>query len=137
MAFMKRPRLSSVEALTGHRLRLTFVDGRTYTLDFAPLLDASPGLTPLREASAFAGARVIPGEGWAVTWPALDIQIGADTLWLDVQAQQASDENTSEIEGYDSKVNNNAGRDAIRRENRRAGGPRGRRSPTLSGPSGH
>jgi hypothetical protein len=94
MAFMKRPRLTSVEALTGLRLRLTFIDGRTYTLDFAPLLDASPGLTPLREASAFAGARVIPGEGWAVTWPALDIQIGADTLWLDVQAQQACDENT-------------------------------------------
>ncbi|WP_295392976.1 DUF2442 domain-containing protein [uncultured Thiodictyon sp.] len=94
MALMKRPRLSGAEALTGHRLRLTFVDGRTYTLDFTPLLDASPGLAPLREASAFAGARVIPGEGWAVTWPALDIQIGADTLWLDVQAQQAPDENT-------------------------------------------
>jgi hypothetical protein len=27
-------------------------------------------------------------------WPDLDIQIGADTLWLDAQAQNASDENT-------------------------------------------
>jgi len=94
MASMKRPRLTSAEPLTGHRLRLTFIDGSSYTLDFKPLLDASPGLAPLREAAAFAGAMVIPGEGWAVVWPTLDIQIGADTLWLDVQAQQAPDENT-------------------------------------------
>ncbi len=94
MASMKRPRLTSAEPLTEHRLRLTFIDGSTYTLDFTPLLDASPGLAPLREAAAFAGATVIPGEGWAVVWPDLDIQIGADTLWLDVQAQQAPDENT-------------------------------------------
>ncbi|WP_295429503.1 DUF2442 domain-containing protein [uncultured Thiodictyon sp.] len=91
---MKRPRLTSAEPLTEHRLRLTFIDGSTYTLDFTPLLDASPGLAPLREAAAFAGATVIPGEGWAVVWPDFDIQIGADTLWLDVEAQQAPDENT-------------------------------------------
>jgi len=29
-----------------------------------------------------------------VEWPDLDIQIGADTLWLDAQAQNAADENT-------------------------------------------
>ncbi len=91
---MKRPRLTSAKALAGHRLRLIFIDGRTYTLDFLSLIDASPGLAPLREAAAFAGATVIPGEGWAVIWPALDIQIGADTLWLDAQAQQAPDEHT-------------------------------------------
>lgn len=94
MASMKRPRLSSVEPLAGHRLRLTFVDGRSATLDFLPLIDASPGLEPLRDSAAFAGAMIIPGEGWAVVWPALDIQIGADTLWLDIQAAQAPDENT-------------------------------------------
>ena len=65
-----------------------------YTLDLLPLIDASPGLAPLRDAAAFTEATIIPGEGWAVVWPALDIQIGADTLWLDVQAQQAPDENT-------------------------------------------
>lgn len=89
MASMKRPRLTSAEALAEYRLRLTFVDGRTYTLDFLPLLDDSPGLAPLREACVFAEATVIPGEGWAVVWPRQDIQIGADTLWLDAQAQQA------------------------------------------------
>ena len=37
---------------------------------------------------------LIEGEGWTVVWPDLDIQIGADTLWLDAQAQNAPDENT-------------------------------------------
>lgn len=94
MASVKRPRLRSAEALAGHRLRLTFVDGRTYALDFLALIDASPGLAPLRDVASFAEATIIPGEGWSVVWPTLDIQIGADTLWLDVQAQHAVDENT-------------------------------------------
>lgn len=94
MASMKRPRLSGAEPLPGHRLRLTLIDGRTDTLDFLLLIDASPGLAPLRDAAAFAQATIIPGEGWAVVWPALDIQIGADTLWLDAQSQHAPDENT-------------------------------------------
>ena len=33
-------------------------------------------------------------DGWSVEWPELDIQIGADTLYLDALAQNASDENT-------------------------------------------
>lgn len=94
MASMKRPRLRSVEVLDAYRLRLFFVDGSVYTVDFASLFDESPGLLPLRDATAFAGATVVEGEGWTVEWPALDIQVGADTLWLDAQAQNAPDENT-------------------------------------------
>lgn len=94
MAQMKRPRLARVEPLTDFRLRLGFVDGSEAVVDFKPLFDESPGLAPLRDASAFAGASLIDGEGWAVVWPALDIQIGADTLWLDAQAQTADDENS-------------------------------------------
>ena len=33
-------------------------------------------------------------DGWSVEWPELDIQIGADTLYLDALAQNAADENT-------------------------------------------
>jgi len=91
---MKRPRLKRVKALAEHRLRMTFVDGHTCTLDFAPLLAESPGLAALRDEAAFAKAIVIAGEGWAVVWPEHDIQIGADTLWLDGQAQNAPDENS-------------------------------------------
>lgn len=91
---MKRPRLAHVEALADFRLRLGFVDGSVAVVDFKPLFDESPGLAALRDATAFAGATLIAGEGWAVVWPALDIQVGADTLWLDAQAQQAVDENS-------------------------------------------
>lgn len=94
MAHMKRPRLKSVKPLANFKLRLRFIDDRTFTLDFAPLMAQSKGLKPLHQTAVFATAQLIPGEGWAVVWPGVDIQIGADTLWLDAQAQCAPDENT-------------------------------------------
>lgn len=94
MARMTRPRLMRVEALKNTTLRLTFLDGRVTTVDFAPLFAASPGLQPLRQPEVFGEACLIEGEGWAVNWPSVDIQIGADTLWLDAQAQHAPDDNS-------------------------------------------
>lgn len=94
MATMKRPRLNAVKALPGYRLQLTFQDASVYTVSLADDLDKFPGLRPLKNARAFAKATLIAGEGWTVEWPELDIQIGADTLWLDAQAQNAPDENT-------------------------------------------
>ncbi len=94
MANMKRPRLQAVQALSDYRLRLTFVDSNVYTVSLAGEFDKFPGLAPLRNATAFARACLIDGEGWTVEWPEHDIQIGADTLWLDAQAQNAVDENT-------------------------------------------
>lgn len=94
MATMKRPRLAAVKALSGHRLKLTFIDGSVHTVSLAGEFDRFPGLAPLRDPKAFAKAVIIEGEGWTVEWPALDIQIGADTLWLDAQAQHAPDANT-------------------------------------------
>ena len=94
MARMKRARLAGIEVLNDFKMRLNFVGGEVYTLDFQPLLDESPGLARLRDPVAFAGATLVEGEGWTIEWPALDIQIGADTLWLDAQAQNAPDENT-------------------------------------------
>jgi DNA-binding XRE family transcriptional regulator len=91
---MKRARLSSIEVLDGHRLRLVFVDGGVSVVDFNPLFDESPGLARLRDPVVFATATLVEGEGWTVEWPELDLQIGADTLWLDAQAQNAPDENT-------------------------------------------
>lgn len=84
---MKRARLSGIEVLDGYRLRLAFVDGCVSVVDFNPLFDESPGLARLRDPAVFATATLVEGEGWAVEWPALDLQIGADTLWLDVQAR--------------------------------------------------
>ena len=94
MAIMKRPRLRAVEALPEYRLRLTFVDGSVHTVSLVDDFDRFPGLLPLRDPAVFAKAVTIEGEGWTVEWPELDIQIGADTLWLDAQAQNATDENS-------------------------------------------
>lgn len=94
MAHMKRARLAGIEVLAEFKMRLEFVNGQAYILDFKPLLEESPGLAQLHDSKVFATATLIDGEGWTVEWPALDIQIGADTLWLDAQAQNAADENT-------------------------------------------
>ena len=94
MATMKRPRLDSVRALADYRLQLVFRDGSAYTVSLANSFDKFPGLEPLQDKAAFANAQIIEGEGWTVEWPELDIQIGADTLWLDARAQNAVDENT-------------------------------------------
>lgn len=91
---MTRPRLQAVRPLKNFRLKLTFIDGTVRELDFRPLFDESPGLEPLRDPEAFKQACIGEDQGWTVEWPELDIQIGADTLWLDAQAQSAPDENT-------------------------------------------
>lgn len=90
---MKRPRLSAVQALPDYQLLLTFIDGQRMSLDLSRDLRAYPGLRPLQEAGAFEGA-ALGDDGWSVEWPEQDIQIGADTLYLDALAQNAADENT-------------------------------------------
>jgi len=93
MASMKRPRLRAVRPCPGARLELTFTNGQHFELDMRDALAAYPGLAPLANGKAFEGA-VLGDGGWTVEWPALDIQIGADTLLLDALAQAAADENT-------------------------------------------
>ncbi|MHA6194389.1 DUF2442 domain-containing protein [Pseudomonas wadenswilerensis] len=85
MASMKRPRLQSVRPLSGQRLELTFTNGQRFDLAMSDALAAHPGLTPLAKGTAFDGVTLGDG-GWTVEWPALDIQIGADTLLLDALA---------------------------------------------------
>ena len=63
MATMKRPRLAAVKALSGHRLRLTFVDGSIYTVSLAGEFDKFPALAPLRNPKAFAKAVDRRGRG--------------------------------------------------------------------------
>ena len=88
---MRRPRLLKVAALPGGRLALTFVNGAEYTIDLCIDVQALPGLRPLANPEAFAQVRVADG-GWSLEWPDLDIQIGADTLWLDALEQSATTE---------------------------------------------
>lgn len=90
---MKRPRLKAVEARPGAMLELTFTSGQHFTLDMSHDLETYPGLKPLAEGKAFESA-VLGDAGWTVEWPQLDIQMGADTLFLEGLAQAAPDENT-------------------------------------------
>ncbi|NVZ10542.1 DUF2442 domain-containing protein [Allochromatium humboldtianum] len=62
------------EPFDGFRLWITFIDGQIYAVDFRPLFEASPGLALVRDPAVFATTTVI--EGWTVTWPSPDIQIG-------------------------------------------------------------
>ena len=91
MAFMNHARLSSIEILSDFSMRLFFVGGEVCTVDLKPLFEESLGLAPLRDARQFANAILVEGEGLTVAWPELDIQIGADTLWLAAQAQNSKD----------------------------------------------
>ncbi len=94
MATMKRPRLSAVEPLPNHKLRLSFINASVFIVSLAEDVENNPRLQRLKDPVAFSKVTLIVGEGWTVEWPELDIQIGADTLWLDAQAQNAADENT-------------------------------------------
>jgi len=93
MASMKRPRLQAVQATNDYRLALTFINGQHLIVDLSDDLTCYPGLRPLQREGAFADAQ-LGDDGWTVEWPELDIQLGADTLYLDAQAQAATDENT-------------------------------------------
>lgn len=88
MVSTKRPRLRAVRPLSDGHLELTFTDGQRFDLDMSRALLAYPGLAPLSKGNEFEGATLGKGE-WTVEWPALDIQIGADTLLLDALAQSA------------------------------------------------
>ena len=100
MASMKRPRLSAVESLPDYRLKLSFVNSDMLTVDKREAVFCKPGLAPLRDPAAFAKARIVPGEGWTVEWADFDIQIGADTLWLEAMQQAATDEDTRTFLGW-------------------------------------
>jgi hypothetical protein len=94
MSPMKRPRLAAVEPLPNYQLKMTFINGSVMTVDKGEAIFSKPGLTPLRDPEAFAKVRLTNSVGWTVEWSDHDIQIGADTLWLEAMYQAADDEDT-------------------------------------------
>lgn len=103
MASMKRPRLKAVKPMPGASLALTFINDQSFVVDMSNDIDTLPGLQPLRNEHAFGQAE-IGDDGWTVEWAELDIQIGADTLYLDAQAQAATDENTKIFIGWRART---------------------------------
>ena len=103
MASMKRPRLKAVEALANRRLALTFINDQRFVLDLSADIRSHPGLKPLQDTTVFTQAQ-IGDAGWTVEWLDPDIQLGADTLYLDAQAQAATDENTRIFIGWRART---------------------------------
>lgn len=80
MTVEKLPTITSVEAAAPGRLMLTWSGKRRVDLDLSAWLD-DKALAPLRQADVFAAVRV--GDwGHSLIWPG-DIEIGADSLWLE------------------------------------------------------
>jgi len=88
MEQMKRPKFKTIKALSGYKLDLVFINGDEFILDKKKEVFHLPGLKPLRNEKAWLGA-TMSEYGWTIEWLEFDIQIGADTLWLDAQAQNA------------------------------------------------
>lgn len=91
---MRRPRFKSVKPLDDFRIQATFINDSIFTIDFKPFFKESARLRSLLCNQSVFNNVVIDEWGWTVEWQDLDIQIGADTLWLDTQAQNAPDENS-------------------------------------------
>jgi len=103
MASMKRPRLKAVEALADCRLELTFINDQRFVIDMSADIRHYPGLAPLQDDQVFMQAQ-IGDDGWTIEWLGPDIQLGADTLYLDAQAQAATDENTRIFIGWRART---------------------------------
>jgi hypothetical protein len=92
---MKRPQLKQIEILDDFKIKATFINDSVFTIDFNSLFKESSQLKEkLAHSDRFKQATISDSTGWFIEWQALDIQIGADTLWLNAQAQNTTDENT-------------------------------------------
>jgi hypothetical protein len=84
---MREPKILTVEALEDYCLRITWVNG--FTCDISQkeaIFDANkPALKPLQDEAVFS--QVSCEFGWSAEWESVDIQIGADTLWVDYLSQ--------------------------------------------------
>jgi hypothetical protein len=61
------PRVTAVDPLDGHRLRLTFDDGAVCEVDFSGMLTGELG-EPLRDLAYFRRVRLDPESG-TIVWP--------------------------------------------------------------------
>jgi len=75
-----------------YKLHLSYADGKTVTVDFAPLVRRGGVFAPLSEPGFFAQVSV--GEhGRHICWPG-ELEFCADALWL----QGQPDEHQAELE---------------------------------------
>ena len=78
------PRITTVEPLGGHRLRLTFNDGLVRDLDFAQIVDRGGIFEPLQDPLYFARVTVEENAG-TIAWPN-GVDFDPDVLHGDAEA---------------------------------------------------
>lgn len=83
MAFL--PSVTAAEYRGGHRVHLTFSDGREGTVDFVQWLDG-PVFEPLKDPSYFARFFL---EGGTVSWPN-GADIAPETLYQEVKSSRTA-----------------------------------------------
>lgn len=83
-----RPRLTAVTPAADYCLNVSFVDGSCGIVNMKDFIFSLSSLAPLRDPVAFSGA-VLGEYGWEAEWPQFDIQIGADTLLVDMLEQRS------------------------------------------------
>ena len=71
--------LTAVEALPNYRLRLGYADGQTFEVDLSERIFSTGYLTPLRDATLFAQAKV-GFAGRSVDWIEDELDLGTDNL---------------------------------------------------------
>ncbi len=60
--------ITRVEALPGYRIRLTYIDGETYELDYSEKLDKSDFIGQLRDPAVFNAVKLGEQGRW-IEWP--------------------------------------------------------------------
>ena len=71
--------LTAVEPLPNYRLRLGYADGQTFEVDLSERIFSTGYLTPLRDATLFAQAKV-GFAGRSVDWIEDELDLGTDNL---------------------------------------------------------
>jgi len=94
-------RITAIEAIGGHRVRVTFRDGFVGEVDLAPLLDCGPIFEPLRDVAFFKQVTVDHG---APLWPGdLDLSPGSLRAWCEAGKFMDYDETHEWIEIHAGK----------------------------------
>ncbi len=82
-------KITEVEVLSAHLLKITFADGRAVELDFKDKIKPGTVTAPLLNFECFKQVKVTQA-GRAIEWPG-EIDFCADSLWLESEQSLAGE----------------------------------------------
>jgi len=102
---MRRPQLKQLSSDDEFNLYMIFINDLEITVNLKKIIENNKALSVLRDINNFRAVCIRDDDGWTAEWPELDIQIGADTLYLEGLAQNAIDENCKTFYRWRAKYN--------------------------------